>query len=304
MDGPPNVVRAFAAEKHIPIEGIEWATERTAIVAGDAVVAFVTFREAERVRYWLIRLTIASPTPDELRHYQAHTDTVTITKPDRTKKRYEFAGGTPLALDIDTVGPFSSSASAKVGEKHARTLIDPDLLSVGLDQACLAFEASQPPTDPTAVAPSAKRVPPPVLTDAEYRSVAGAIPALMAFVQAVEKTPGLRELLWDIAQKPSVWSVVKSAGKLDIALSLGENGITAERIAETNEHHSFGSAMHRLPITLQINRQDSIVASLFVAKPSPPLQTTAGIVGIVAQPPGTTDKRLDIRLVSARVAPK
>jgi hypothetical protein len=34
-------------------------------------------------------------------------------------------------------------------------------------------------------------------------------PVLPFVAEAIEKTPGLREILWDIVEKPSVWSIVR-----------------------------------------------------------------------------------------------
>ena len=42
-----------------------------------------------------------------------------------------------------------------------------------------------------------------------FMSLIARSPVLPFVAEAIEKTPGLREILWDIVEKPSVWSIVR-----------------------------------------------------------------------------------------------
>ena len=127
----------------------------------------------------------------------------------------------------------------------------------------------------------------------------GFFPALAAFLQGIQDTPGLREILWDLIEKPSVWSIVKNRGRVDLTMNFDGKGVAA---LERPSWVPAGSALYHLSPTLALNNQPALHCWLFVTAPRPPLLTTAGIVGIVASPPSSNDKRLDIRILAAHRA--
>lgn len=123
-------------------------------------------------------------------------------------------------------------------------------------------------------------------------------PALITFFMGVQNTPGLREILWDVTELPSVWSVLKHGGKVNPGFNIEEDIAAVEPGAWTMPDRS----LYRMGIALSLNEQPALRISLTVTSPLPPLLTTAGIVGIVAQPPGKKDKRMDLRVVAAHRA--
>jgi hypothetical protein len=252
---------------------------------GDEVTACVQLRDAGRTRFWLVHLRIAEPTPKEIAAHPPMTRTMTAT----TGRVYSFATGGGLAVDIQTLGPVEAGSSRPAAVKRARAFVSPDLLAIGLDQSCRAMLRLL--ADHKADAPGAQK-----LSESDERAVLGFFPALMTFFQTVEKSPGLRDILWDLIEKPSVWSVVKHRG-VDLGLQLGDNSIAIAALPAWS-----GPALphYRMSFELRLNDVPALECSLFVTQPVPPLLTTAGIIGIVAQPPGKPEKQLEIRLVGSR----
>ena len=204
-----------------------------------------------------------------------------------------FSNAHRVALDIQTTGPFSSSHPGNApATKPARTMISPDLLGLGLDQSCRAsikwFRNS------TGVAPKEK---PPAPSPEEQRALVGFFPALMAFFEAVEKTPGLRDILWDIVEKPSVWSILRRGGRVDTGIDFKE---TPSLIEARAEKPATAGDVFRMPLKLALNDQPALRCALIVTAPRPPLLTCAGIIGIDADPPEGSAKHLTIRLVASR----
>jgi hypothetical protein len=121
----------------------------------------------------------------------------------------------------------------------------------------------------------------------------------VSFVQSTAETPGLKEILAETMDKPSIWSVLKNRGRVDLSMNISGNDAVA--VADHLPLAPTGMSLYRLSMVLALNKQPALNCSLFVTTPQPPLLTTAGIVGIVATSP-TKAKRVDIRVLSAKPA--
>lgn len=282
----PAALAHAAAGQHVPLTLAPEAGTGSARV-GDEVAALVSLREGSRLRHWLIHLRIAEPTAREIAAHPTRTQTMTAT----SGRTYTFATGGGIAVDILTLGPLEAGKARAPGAKRARTIVSPDLLAIGLDQSCRAMLqlAADHKTDAAGSRP---------LSEPEERAVLGFFPALMTFFQTVEKTPGLRDIMWDLIEKPSVWSFIKRRG-FDLGLQLGDNSIAPAALPGWS---GPAQPQYRMSFELKFNGVPSVECSLFVTQPAPPLLTTAGIIGIVAQPPGKPEKQLDIRVVGSRRA--
>jgi hypothetical protein len=293
---PQPAVLAFAASHGIRVDGLKLTATSFEGAAGDAVTALVTLREGHRSRQWLVQFTISALTEKE-RAVIRHGNFVLTAD---TTHSYKYSADASTALDILVAGPFASGHPPPETETHARALISPDYLSLGLDSFCrvaLRLAKENPavpgaPSLPPAENPFFKLPP-----RAQWAFL-GLFPALGAFMDGIQGTPGLKDILWEIAAKPSVWSIVKSAGKVNININAG-NDVTAVDPADWSLPRI---PLYRLPLHLSINQQPMLDCILFVTAPRPPLLATAGIVGIIAQPPGKQDKRLDIRMLAAHLA--
>jgi hypothetical protein len=61
-----------------------------------------------------------------------------------------------------------------------------------------------------------------------------------------------------------------------------------------------GDSLYRFPVVIDLNGKPALRCTLIVNSPRPPLLTCAGIVGVAAEPAESSDKRIEIRVVSAR----
>ena len=292
---PLPAVVAYAAAQQVAIDGIEATEANVAARMGDSITALVAFREGRRSKQWLVQFRIATPTEKEIAD---HPPMVLWMNSNTSGRKYEFGSGRVLALDIRTAGPFLEGQNPPETEKYGRTFISPDLLGMGLDGSCraiLKYTAAQAAASPAGAAGGAAPI---VLSEEEERAAMGFVPALIAFFQGVQATPGLREILWEIAEKPSVWSIIKRGGKVDTNLNC--NQVPAE--ADPTGWVLPGSALYQLPLAVELNSTPALNCMLLVTSSKPPLMTCAGIVGISAEPPGRKDKRLDVRIIAAHRA--
>jgi hypothetical protein len=265
--------------------------DTTASRTGDTVTFLVSLRERNDVRQWLVQFQIADPTDAERKRKPPLDLFIQLNGGEKLW----FSNSHRLALDIQTTGPFSSAHPGDVpATKPARTMISPDLLGLGLDQSCRA--SIKWFRNFTGAAPKEK---PPAPSLEEQRVLIGFFPALMAFFEGVEKTPGLRDILWDIVEKPSVWSIVRRGGRVDGGFEFKE---TPTLVDLGSERLGTAAEVFRMPLKMALNDQPALRCALIVTAPKPPLLTCAGIIGIEADPPEESAKHLSIRLIASRRA--
>jgi hypothetical protein len=281
--------------------------------AGDAVVALVTLFQKNRYRQWLLRITTLELTADEgqrqARSRVMHTSTGTTVRFD----------GRLLALDLRLIGPFRSDvkpgAKEKVLEKQTRTLVNAELLGVGLDRAAAAslrllsmdeadgtkkfdFQVSSRPFSAEMTAASRAQAAAADLTPEDERALAGLPLALLAFFGVAQKAPGLKEVLGEMLDKASLaWSALTHGGNLDPSFHVDSKHIS---VIDTAPWGTNLPVSYRLPVMVTLNAKPALDCQLVVTPPRPPLLASAGILGLVATPPEEKDRLLVIRLLAAR----
>jgi hypothetical protein len=290
----PDLV-AYAATHGLPLTGIDQTRRGAAGAPGDSVTALITLREGQALRQWLVRLELALPTDKERKANSVPESGVNVNGHD-----YRFSGGDPLALDIRIAGPFAPGKKPPTEERKARTLVPPNFLALGLDEACrvLVGVLHPPPKDGEAPAPAAAPASPPALSAQEERTVGGMFPALVTFFNAAQTTPGIREIMWTVLDLPSAWSLVKHGGRIVPGFTFGDNISAVEPAAWAMPDRG----LFYLGLDLALNEQPALRVSFVVTSPAPPLLNTAGIVGLVAQSPTKKDKRMDLQVIAARRA--
>jgi hypothetical protein len=218
---------------------------------------------------------------------------------------YHFAAGQSLALDIRTAGPFAAGTKPSSDERRARAFISPDFLGIGLDETCRAkiklhgMNSAESPSLATgsAAAPVASSASPkPVtLSEEQERAILGCMPALGAFLQGIQNTPGLSEILSEMIERPSLWSIVRNGGRVEMTMTLGNDSAGLASLGWAPPT----AVVYRLSPAFSLNKKPMLNCSLYVVAPRPPVLTTAGILGVVATSPGSKNKRLDIRVLAA-----
>jgi hypothetical protein len=274
---PYPALAAFAAESRFPLQTFATPAPR-APASGDRVLLLVQLTDRDRTRQWLIALTAADlnnaerkqpPPPDLILNMNGGGE-------------LRFSNRARMALDIVVAGPAgAATTSDSLDRTQNRALMSTDLLAVGLDASCRTMLRLK------TVGADYKPTP------EEMRSAMSFFPALVAFMQTMQSTAGLREVLWAVVEKPSLWSIARHAG-IDtmINLTTGIGPAPAEDWAYVAPTETFS-----MPVEVKLNDQTALAAELFVTAPQPPLLTCAGIIGVRAHSPKHPERHVEIWIV-------
>jgi hypothetical protein len=305
----PSLV-AFASSHGIPLEGIGVAAEGAVPQKGDQVVVLLALEQGGTMEQWLVRVETddltkkeqtMKPWPDDV----IHTST-------GLHLRYP---NTPTALLVELTGPFGAGSTREpVAPEHARSLVSREYLDLGIAQFCRSalqivprleaaaitdFHYSGSTSIPSAetVARGRKAADAFGLTAEEERLFFSVYFALKTFFGAAMAIPGNQHVLEQVIEKPSVWSVVKHFGvRTNVSFSWQDVQVAPEGKAAVQQ------PVYLMPVRLSLNNVLAVKASLAVSEPRPPLQASAGILAICAEHPTAADRRLFIRMLSARRA--
>ena len=95
-------------------------------------------------------------------------------------------------------------------------------------------------------------------------------------------TPGLREICEQVVAKPTLWNLMK--------LATGTHFMT--RMAEGREINPTGSGLlqvstpaYQNSVTFSFDKEAMVYADMVVTRPRPPLDTSAGIIAMIAVHP-------------------
>lgn len=307
----PTIAGA-ARSRGIPTQGIEAGVASAEPQEGDAVSALVTLVESAKRRQWIVYLRLGDVSPED---GSTAPENVLYTSSGRT-----FRFGTHLVpVEVETLGPVRSEDTTQdvggVRGSSARAIVNAEFLGLGFDRACVAvgklksardagrvsqeehFSCSAEPYDAESIRAGADVVRRAGLTAEDERAFAATVPALMAYVDLVNRTRGLREILFAIAERPSIWSIVRRFG-IEWSLSFKSSGVA--EVDPVSVGLPEGLRTHQLPFVLLLNEHPALECVLLVVHPRPPLLTSAGIVGLTARRPGDDTRRLVIRLLAAR----
>jgi hypothetical protein len=305
----PATARAAAAAK-FPVERMELrpGVPPPPPAAGDQVVALVSLVVPNAPpTQWLLRVAMA----DAGNAAAAGRDRTLYTS---VGDAFVFHSAAPAAMDLDILGPVV--AGQAVGAHRHRVAASPDYLMLDLGRAAEAmhhiheaahtvpgtnhsFGASPRPFPPAQVAANQAYMAPFHLTVEERRSFAGSIPALTEFLNLVQATPGLQDILLQVLEQPSVLDVMRHGLHPDfnfqfrqaVPVALGDpSGALGDRLP----------AGHGILIDLQLYGKPVLTVALVVTAPRPPLEVSAGIIGVVAWGPNHPDKAVVIRALASR----
>jgi hypothetical protein len=304
----PSLV-AFASSRGIPLEGIALAAEGAVPLKGDEVVILLALEKGGTTQQWLARV-----------------ETDDLTKKEQTKKSWPddvihtstglhlHYPNTPAALLVELTGPFSASSTRPPGATaHARSLVSREYLELGIAPFCRSALQIVPRMEAAAITefhysgststPSAETVSRGKqsaaafgLTAEEERLFFSVYFALQSFFGAAMAIPG-NNIVGEVIQKPSVWSVVRHFG-VDTTFSFNWQDVEVAPEGKAAVHQPI----YLLPVRLSLNDVPAVKANLAVTEPHPPLQACAGILAVCAEHPTATDRRLFIRVLSARRA--
>lgn len=286
---------------------IHQQTEGGGLEPGDCVTALITMFEKRKRSQWIIYLEAVAPNAEE-----------SARKPRTPMVLYSSFGATqkcisiPAPVVVRTIGPFveSSKRGTKAPEKRARFALDEGFLKLGLHHAAAVFfrleqgairgtwSVSNSPFSETKIAEGRRLADQLQIAANEEQALIGAVPALMSYLDAVRNTPGLSDILFEILDLPSAWSMLRNAGIKSIGLEFKKGTAPGQAAA-------WGlpdlAPIYYVPMILEMNHQAALKLTFVVTSPHPPLLACAGVVGMLAEKPDDPQKYLTLRVISARL---
>ena len=130
------------------------------------------------------------------------------------------------------------------------------------------------------------------------RPLAEATVSALALLQVVQEDSLLAPILWQVIEKPSVWSMVSNMG-VDVMLRPKFNRVSSA----ASPISSVKTSTWRLPLSLEVNQRPALNLDLFVADSAPPLSLACGLLGAIARHPTEPNLDFSLLLLSARRGP-
>jgi hypothetical protein len=303
------VLVAAAEATRIPLDRIDPQIQTDRLEPGDSITGLITmFEKGGRRTQWLVYLEVVAPDTKE-----------SPQKPPPPMVLYSSFGGTQTCVSVPafavvrTLGPFVESAKrgkpGKAPEKTARFTLNKGFLGLGLHQAAAAFRSLEQgsirgtwtvrhkPFSEAEVAKGRELAARLRITPDQERALIGAIPALLSYFEVVQNTPGLSDILYEVVDLPSAWSLVRNTGIKSVGLrfekGVGESSAASWQLPES-------SLIYHFPMVLELNEQPALNLRFVVTSPNPPLLACAGVIGMLAEHPVNNEKYLTLRILSAR----
>lgn len=132
----------------------------------------------------------------------------------------------------------------------------------------------------------------------DIRPLAEATVSALALLQVVQEDSLLAPILWQVIEKPSVWSMVSNMG-VDVMLRPKFHRVSsaASPIAGVT------ASTWRLPLSLEVNQRPALDLDLLVADSAPPFSLACGLLGTTARHPSEPNLDFSLLLLSARRGP-
>jgi len=303
---------AAAQDEAMPLDRLISAGPSVGPDAGDTVVLLVVLDERVRQTQWLVQLR--GPVRVEAAGSErAGRDTVLYAMDGR---EIRFAARRET-YEVVTLGPVRSDRpDAAVPRHREEVAMNASFLDEAFERAAQFMlrtglarrEGRIGPDELFSVLPSRPRKPDAAarerfvtevgLTEADERSIAATVPMLSEFARIMAETPGLREVLFSVMEKPSLWSIVSRFGRLeaDFRFRSSEVGVS------TGSPLGFEGAgvCYVVPFDFIVNGTRTLDCTTLVARGHPPLRLCGGVVAVVASSPEKPDVRLVARVIAAR----
>ena len=275
-----------------------------AFAPGDELVFLAELREGAARSQWLIRLEWISDEGSKGK---------TVKRFASTGEVFAFSTDKGV-MRVTTIGPVAPDASDQPASVTDTIEVEKDFLRLGFHEVTALWaemdrrRAENPelpkfwfytnrtkPVDDATVAQQKTIMEAYGVTYDRRRALSGFGVAFDAFFTQLNHTPGVSDILWAIAQRPSLFSLVRglrtdvSNYESDLAVDPAAWGLPAGAACLTNA------------LLVKLNGRPGIRLDLFVLPPRGVLRASAGVVGLIARPgEGTDDKVLVVRLVGAK----
>ncbi|MBL8756003.1 MAG: hypothetical protein JNK15_22095 [Planctomycetes bacterium] len=124
---------------------------------------------------------------------------------------------------------------------------------------------------------------------------AAATVSAMALLAVVQEDPVLAPLLWEVVDKPNLWSVVRRLGAHVLVQPMFKDARRAPSPVP-----AAGPRVHRVPVSLSVNEVAALETELLVRPAVPPFGLCGGIVAAMAWHPRHRDRMFTMVLLAAR----
>jgi hypothetical protein len=262
----------FPAPQHL-LRGFDEREANGPWRSGDEVLFGLRLRHDDDVRHWLLQLRVLEVTA--LDGDGKPIDPVDwALRINGEVQEFESAVCRAEVVIMDEHG-------AEVG--RSQPLLPRDFLSSGIASACRFVRSRMGEVGSR------------VYETLDMRPLAEATVSAVALLQVVQEDSVLAPILWQVIEKPTVWSVVSNMGV---------------RVMMRPSFHRVTSALSpvpavldqtwRLPIALEVNQTPALNLDLFVTEPSPPFSLAGGLLGATASHPTNPTLDFSLLLLSAR----
>jgi len=299
----PSEILDSAGAYGFPVGNLQNLLNRDTIKIGDELTFLVEMYDDSGVKIWLVsniwQGNVTGSKNNITRRYASTGDV------------FEFSSQ-EAKIEISILGPFNSEtpkllkAPANVGKDYLKLgffelaqleynlqqkkLKDPDLPEFWF------YTNRSNPVEKNIVDQQKLLMKKLSINKDRLRAISGFGLAFDAFVNLINDTPGISEILWDIAEKPS-WFSILTKGISTSNTTIGN--ITAVNPEIWQLPDNVNGYYH--PLSFKINDEESLLLGLYVTKPYGILQLSAGIFGLIAKPVDTSiNKKLIVRLIGAK----
>jgi hypothetical protein len=169
------------------------------------------------------------------------------------------------------------------------------LKAAGIDNPSYTGSSNRP--KPDVIEAGRKAVAAFGLTAEEERLAFSVYFALRSFYQACSEIPTCRNVLEQVIQKPSLWSVATNIG-VNMNFEYGWHKVEPYPADQL----PLSTPAYLLPLRMSVNGKPALEALLLATSTQPPLRTCAGIFALAAAHPTDENKRVYLRVLSARSA--
>jgi hypothetical protein len=304
----PNT-QAIAAGQGFVLQGLNLGTDESKAQAGDQVTALVSlfsFNGKRRPTQWIIHLKLTERLGADPPQVQA-TD---LTEYTNTGNSFTFHSDVS-PMDLETLGPIleKTKPDVRLEAKRHRIFVKADFLSLNLTGAARVIAkihesagagdlSAGPHSFPAdQVAAGRKFLASTKLTSDDVRSFVGSLPALGQFLDIVRSTPDLQGILLQVLDKPSIIDVFRHGSSAALHFQYLGGGGSDGRDLFWNDGTTPDFCL--LFFNLEIFNKPALSVALYVTTPTPPLEVSAGVVGLVAFSPSNPDKVVAVRVVSS-----
>ncbi len=281
------------ANRHrIPLEGMDAWSGTNKLRAGDSATVLVTLVKKKKHTQWLLYLEALTPDPAKANKPVTFSVGSEFGSPMKFKSK-------PYPVKLKMFGPFAVAGPArqpKAEETGAQFSVNEDFLALGLDQSAEILHRLGKATNSQGL--SSKGMLDMDPTPAERQTLSATIPALISYIEIIQHTEGLEDLLRKLIELPSLWSIVKHLG-VQADLRFGDDVLPSPANAADWKLEP-STPVYYFPMFLRLNREPALKISLVVTSPRPPLRICGGVVGVVAETIGDEETYMTMRLISAK----